>query len=238
MTTAYEDKKADEAPAEKWIYGWILVVAPILATGFAMIHPSLDTHELAGVLKELNAGATFNGWVHGSLIGLYMILVAGFCGFSRYLGLDRPLVVVALVAYVFGAFAMLGAAVVNGFALSLFAQRYAGAQPDQFIAIKASINAMGSISGTWAGIGAVASSAAIALWSVALLSPAVQSRAIGVFGLLLGIATSVMLVTGTLILNVHGFLLLVISQAAWTIAVGFQLLRAARLEHRALRGEV
>ena len=207
-------------------YGWILIVAPILATGFAMIHPSLNTHEITSVLNNLNAGATFNGWVHGSLIGLYMILVAGFYGFSRHLGLERPLVVMALVAYTFGAFAMLGAAVVNGFALSLFAERYAGAQPDQFIAIKASINALGSISETWAGIGAVASSAAIALWSVALLLQAVQSRAIGTFGVLLGIATAAMLVTGTLILNVHGFLLLVISQAAWTIGVGFQLLRA------------
>jgi hypothetical protein len=39
------------------------------------------------------------------------------------------------------------------------------------------------------------------------------------------LATIAMLVSGTLILNVHGFLLLVVSQALWTIAIGAALLR-------------
>ena len=50
-------------------------------------------------------------------------------------------------------------------------------------------------------------------------------RAIGGFGILLGIATVAILVTGTLILNVHGFLLLVVTQAIWTIVTGMQLAR-------------
>ena len=124
-----------------------------------------------------------------------------------------------------GVLAMMGAAVINGFALGIFGGRYAHFTPDQAAAIGSSINLAGSISGTWAGIGATATSAAITAWSCVLLGRGGGVRAIGIFGILLGTATTAMLISGTLILNVHGFLLLVVSQALWTIAIGAQLIR-------------
>jgi hypothetical protein len=77
----------------------------------------------------------------------------------------------------------------------------------------------------WAGIGAVATSAAILAWSSLLVRRAGGLRIIGGAGLALGLATIAMLVSGALILNVHGFILLVVSQAAWTIAIGLALVR-------------
>lgn len=205
--------------------GWIMVLASILALGFAMIHPQLSARDLPGVLREMAAGAAFNGWVHGILIALYVILAAAFYGLSRRLGLDRPAVALGMISYAFGAMAMAGAAVINGFALGLFASRYADIRPEQFAAVGASFNLAGSIAMIWAAVGAVALAAAVAAWSLRLAVSAGTNRAIGLSGLVIGLGAIVLLVSGQLILDVHGFLALVASQTAWTVAVGVQLIR-------------
>ncbi|HEY5712852.1 MAG TPA: hypothetical protein VIT38_13240 [Allosphingosinicella sp.] len=207
-------------------FGWMLVVGAVLSTGFAMVHPHVSSHELDSVLAEMVAGATFNGFVHGSLLALMIVLVAGFLGLSMRLGIGWPTVTLAMASYLLGALAMAGAAVINGFALGIFAGRYDGAvRPDQVAAVSASFNMAGSIAATWAGIGAVGMSAAIALWSVRLVALGGAQRILGALGLVIGIAAAGMLISGTLVLNVHGFLLLVMAQSLWTVAVGVQMAR-------------
>jgi hypothetical protein len=210
---------------EGTVYGWLLVIGSILATGFAFIHPQLSSRELAPVMRELAAGATFNGWVHGVLIALYLVIATGFAGLTRRVGFERPAATAGLVFYVAGTLAMTGAAVINGFAVGIFAGRYSEVRPDQTAALGSAINMAGSIAGVWAGIGAVATSAAILAWSTLLVRRGGSLRVIGGSGIFLGLVTIAMLVSGTLILNVHGFLLLVVSQAIWTIAVGTALVR-------------
>src|SRR4051812_20441625 len=214
-----------DKPNEATFYGWILLIGPILATGFAFVHPQLNSHDLTSVMSELAAGATFNGWVHGALIALYLCIATGFVGLSRRLGFERPAATAGLVFYSAGTLAMMGAAVINGFALGIFAGRYPDFGPDKAAALASSINMAGSIAAVWAGIGAVATSAAILAWSWLLVTRAGGLRIIGGAGLALGLATIAMLVSGTLILNVHGFILLVVSQAAWSIAIGLALVR-------------
>jgi hypothetical protein len=215
-------QRSDQEPA---VFGWMLVGGPIFASAFAFIHPEITSRDLVGVLQQMNAGAVFNGWVHGILIALYLVQVAGFFGLSRQLGFGRPLVVQAMIAYAAGILAMMSAAVINGFALSMFAGRYVQFSGDQGAAIGSSINLAGSISAIWAALGATATSAAITAWSCAMLGRGGVVRLIGIFGILLGVTTAVILLTGTIILNVHGFLLLVVTQALWTIAIGTQLAR-------------
>jgi hypothetical protein len=217
--------QAERTTEESAIFGWLLVGGSILATAFALIHPEVTSTDLAGVLHQMAAHAVFNGWVHGILIALYLVLVAGFYGLSRQLGFGRPLVVLAMVFYSAGVLAMMSAAVINGFAFGMFAGRYAQFPSDHAAAIGSSINLAGTISATWAGIGATATSAAIVAWSCVMLNCSGVARVIGGSGIILGIATAFMLVTGTLILNVHGFLLLVVTQAIWTIVIGLQLAR-------------
>ena len=218
------DRTRDK-PNEATFYGWILLIGPILATGFAFVHPQLSSHDLASVMRELAVGATFNGWVHGALIALYLCIATGFVGLSRRLGFERPAATAGLLFYVAGTLAMMGAAVINGFALGIFAGRYPVVNPDQSAALGSAINMAGSIAVVWAGIGAAATSAAILAWSSLLVRRDGGLRVIGGGGIILGLATIGLLVSGTLTLNVHGFLLLVVSQAVWTIAVGIALLR-------------
>lgn len=218
-------EKAIDRREEAKAYGWLLIIASILAMGFAFAHPQLSSRQLAGVMHELAAGATFNGWIHGVLIALYLCIAVGFAGLARRLGPERPAATAGLVFYIAGTLAMISAAVINGFALGIFAGRYPNLGADQTAALASSINMVGSISGVWAGIGAVGTSAAILAWSSLLVRRRGGVRWIGGGGIALGLATIGMLVSGTLILNVHGFLLLVVSQAVWTIAIGAALVR-------------
>src|SRR4051794_36291553 len=163
---------ANQERAEARAYGWLLVIGSILATGFALAHPQLSSRQLAAVMREMAAGATFNGWIQGVLIALYLCLAAGFTGLTRRLGFQRPAATAGLIFYVAGTLAMTSAAVINGFALGLFASRYPDVAPDQAAALASSINMAGSISAVWAGIGAVGTSAAIVAWSSLLVSRA------------------------------------------------------------------
>src|SRR4051794_36982689 len=176
----------ESGSTEARAYGWLLVVAPILATGFALAHPQLNSRQLAGVMRELAAGATFNGWIHGSLIALYLCIATGFVGVSRRLGFARPAAPAGLVFFSAGTLAMMGAAVINGFALGIFAGRYPELHPEQSAALGSAINMVGSIAAVWAGIGAVATSAAILAWSSLLVRRAGGLRIIGGAGLALG----------------------------------------------------
>jgi hypothetical protein len=205
------------------VFGWMLAAAALLSTGFAMVHPRVSGHELDDVVAQMIAGAVFNGWIHGILIALLFVQTAGFFGLSLRLGLGRPTVALAMTSWLLGALAMTGAGVINGFALGIFAGRYGHAGPEQAAAIGAAFNMAGSIAATWAVIGAVASSAAVACWSLRLVRLAGAQRVIGAAGLLLGLVTAGMLISGHLVLNVHGFILLVLSQSVWTVAVGVQM---------------
>jgi hypothetical protein len=215
-----QDNETTGAP-----YGWMLVVAAGLSLAFAMVHPQVHGHDLAGVLAQLRAGALFNSWVHGLLMALGVVLVAGFAGLSRRLGFGRPEVMLGFTAYAMGTMAMMGAAVINGFALSIFAGRYDAGVAGQEAALGAAFNIAGSVAATWAGVGAAGMSGGILAWSLRLIAIPGAARMIGAGGILLGLATIALLVAGVLILNVHGFLLLVLSQTIWTIAVGVLLIR-------------
>ena len=224
MNDASETTTA-ELTAEARPFGWMLAVGAVLTLAFAFIHPQITSRELAGVLREIAAGAAFNGAVHGTLLALSMVLVAGFYGLSRRLGLGRPAVALGMTFYAAGAMAFTGAAVINGFAFATFAGRYGNVAPDQVAAVSAAFNLAGSIAATWAILGAVATSAAIAAWSLALAGKGGAERIIGGLGILLGLATIALVVTGTLMLDVHGFLLLVASQTLWTLAVGVRMIQ-------------
>ena len=207
------------------LFGWLLAIASVLALVFAMMHPQLTARDLPGVLRQMADGARFNGWVHGILMALYVLVFAGLTGLSQRLGWRRPEIAVATIAYALGAFAMIAAAVINGFALAQFSARYLEIRPDQMIPVATAFNLAGSIAGIWAGVGAVATSAAVFAWSLRLIRLPGAAKGVGVLGILIGLGMTGLLVTGGLILDVHGFLAVVGSQTIWSVAVGILLVR-------------
>jgi hypothetical protein len=82
------------------------------------------------------------------------------------------------------------------------------------------------INQAFAKIFVVASCAAVALWSVTIVKSHALPIALGIYGLLIGAGTIIVLICGALSLDAHGFGLVVFSQAIWFIAAGIFLLRS------------
>lgn len=78
----------------------------------------------------------------------------------------------------------------------------------------------GHLNQAFAQVYVVASSAAIVLWSAAILRPGNFSRSLGVYGCILGPLTVIAVHSGHIRLNVHGFGMIVVSQAVWFISAG------------------
>jgi len=77
----------------------------------------------------------------------------------------------------------------------------------------------------FAKVHVVATSAAILLWSVAILRSGRLARAAGIFGIVVGAGILLTVLSGHLRLGVHGFGIVVLAQGAWLIWVGGLLCR-------------
>jgi hypothetical protein len=82
------------------------------------------------------------------------------------------------------------------------------------------------INQAFAKIFVVASCSGVVLWSLAIVRRRVFPVALGMFGLLLGPALVIAMMTGGLSLDAHGFGLIIFSQAIWFIIAGVLLLRS------------
>jgi hypothetical protein len=78
----------------------------------------------------------------------------------------------------------------------------------------------GHLNQAFAMIFVVASSAAIVLWSAAILRSAGFSRPLGIYGCIIGPLTVIAVISGHIRLNVHGFGIVVLVQAVWFISAG------------------
>lgn len=173
------------------------------------------------------------------MIGVHALAIVGvpfsFLGalaLTRRLDSPGRLALVALVIYGLGLVAVVIAAAVSGLVgteiLRHLISDEAGRE-EWRILMKYNF----LINQAFAQIFVVASSAAIALWSMIMVKRPALSVGIGIYGLLLGPAVVIAMVTGGLSLNVHGFGLIVFGQALWFIALGVLFLRAeaARPNH-------
>lgn len=82
------------------------------------------------------------------------------------------------------------------------------------------------INQAFAKIFVVASCSAIALWSFMIVKNRALLIAVGIYGLLIGPALVIAMMTGGLSLDVHGFGLIIFGQAIWFIVAGIFLVRA------------
>jgi hypothetical protein len=89
----------------------------------------------------------------------------------------------------------------------------------------------GRVNQAFARILAVASSGAIALWSAAILRNRALARGVAAYGVILGSITILAVMSGVVILDVHGFGLIVFTQSIWFIIVGAMMWSATATPH-------
>ncbi|MCL4865764.1 MAG: hypothetical protein KJZ47_07705, partial [Gemmatimonadales bacterium] len=184
----------------------IAIVVGSLVSVFAMgHHPSVSSGGTEAVAEAAREAAVA-GVVHGGLIAMMVAMAYGLWVFAERLGLSAGIVRLGAVSYVLGLGAMLGATLISGFIVPGLSNHYAGGGAD-LGTMEAARHLMtfGFVANqVLAKLGAVATSAAIVLWSVRLAGRAGANRAIGWFGMALGAELAALLLGGYLRLDVEG----------------------------------
>src|ERR1051325_1455626 len=157
--------------------------------------------------------------VHSLALICMPILFLGALGLTRRLAAPNRLALSALVMFGFADVAVMIAAAASGLiAPGLF--HHMVANPGMVDAWRAALAMNGHINQAFATIFVVASSAAIVLWSAAMLRSGSFSRPLGISGCIVGPITEIAVLSGHIRLNVHGFGMVVLVQAIWFISAG------------------
>jgi hypothetical protein len=170
----------------------------------------------------------------GEAVHIFAIIATTFAflgalGLARYLDSPNRLAMSALVIYGFAAVAVVIAATLSGLVAipvlqKLVEQPQAAAQWQGFATYSGLLNQ------AFARIYTLLASIAIALWSVAIVRSRKLPRAAGIYGLAIAPVIFVVVASGHVRLDVHGFGAVVLLQAIWSIAVGAALYRTRNSE--------
>lgn len=162
--------------------------------------------------------------VHGAALAALPLLFLGLLGLTRRLG-PSELATSALVVHGFGAAAVMSAAVASGFVATELARDLRAAGAGSVDTLHALLEYTHHWNQAFAKVHVVASSVAMLLWSAAILRSRRLARGAGIVGAVVGSVIPLLLLAGHLHLDVHGFGLVVLGQAAWQILIGILLCR-------------
>ena len=205
--------------------GALLIVASIFELIAMAHHPSVHAADVAQAIVQLRAVSAAAAWVHGVLIAL---MLAGFFALTEFAwqrGITRPAIRAGLIAYAVGVVAMTGAALVDGFVTPRVAMLSPGVSATDLQVTAQLLKLCMVFNQALASLGTVAMSVGITAWSVDLMRGAGAERALGLFGVAIGLGSAGALILGALQLDLHGMMLVLLLQVIWTTGVGVLLLR-------------
>jgi len=204
----------------------IVIVASALLTIFAVAHhPTLRAKTPESVIAGMVALAPSDMVVHGSLIAIIIALVAGFAVFTVRLGLNEQSAIAAFVVFSLGAFAVVGAALIDGFLTPAIAFQYEHAHALELrqgmgLLVFASLAIQ-----VLTKFGFIAMSAGVFFWSIGLLRRTQIIMGIGVLGILSALGVVAVLVFGGAYLAPPVLGVIVLVQAFWYVAIGVALVQ-------------
>ena len=201
--------------------GGIALIAGITTGIVTMIfHPITRGGQMTPA--EFERFAMVNISAHGLAIAGVPLLFLGALALTRRLDSPGRLAVAALVIYALGLIGVTIAPALSGLVATDIlgqAMRQPEAGWNTFLRYNFMLNQ------AFSAIFVVASCAAIALWSLMILRTRALAAGLGIYGLVVAPITAVALLVGVLRLDVHGFGLVIFTQAIWFISAGALLLR-------------
>jgi len=206
------------------IAGFVIAVSSILSIAIIAHHPTINAREISSQVTEVVAEMKLNNMVHGSLIGLLFLNLSAFTIYSTMRGLQNLLVVLALLAYLMSTIMMTGAALMNGFIFPTFLQNVA--QNHQHLLELTPLIKIFSwnVNQTLANTSVIATSCAIALWSLNLIHSNLVQRVIALIGLGVGVTITILMLGGWLALDLTGMTWVVVAQSIWNLGIAYLLM--------------
>lgn len=180
----------------------------VLASASAFVVLTMAHHPTS--LKDVGLA----NLVHGVMMALVLLSLAGFARFAQRLGFDRFAVLCGFVAYGAGAAGNLLAAAVNGFTVPSLA---ANGASREILSLAWELNQALAYEAVFA------LSAAYVLWGAELFMRGV--RGAGIAGLAAGFVPAALLGGGALSMHVSGAFVIYSAQAAFGVITGIYLMR-------------
>lgn len=199
--------------------GLLLIIAPVLTVLIMVMHPT--GQDLA---ENFEHGALVNRLVHGTALLAVPLIFMGLLALSRRL--DHPDSAVAgLVAYGVAVVAWMLAGVASGFVQTeLFGEmRESGGAEAEMLHVLSHFTF--AYNQAFAAVGVLASSMAIGLLSLAILHTRRLPVPLAWFGMIAAVGLLLAQSSGHLVLDIHGFGLVVLVQTVWLVWSGVNLLR-------------
>jgi hypothetical protein len=197
-----------------------------LIAGSAVIIITMTLHPSGPIAPgDIDAVARKLVLVHALALVSLPVLFLGAWGLSRRIAAGNRLALAGLVTYAFALIAVMNAAVADGLVNPGLLRKISATSPPASDVWRIVFNYNGRLDGAFGQVYAVASLAAVVLWSVAMIRSGALSRVAAVFGCVLGAAGLVAIFAG-LLKSEHGFGMIVLGEAAWFVAVGATLFQA------------
>ena len=182
-----------------------------LAGGVLVLGAALTVLMMAHHPSNAHDGA-MGRFVHGAMIALVAATAYGFAHVALRRGIRRPTVLAGMIAYGIAMFGHIGAATINGFAVTALAARE-GVEHGLF-------HVTWELNQAFAQLGVVATGVAFLLWSLGWVKQRGWARPLGVLGIVAGLAPMALLFGGALKMNLAGAMLVYSLQAAWILLTG------------------
>ncbi|HEX3467381.1 MAG TPA: hypothetical protein VHT05_04815 [Candidatus Elarobacter sp.] len=206
------------------VAGAVLAIAALASIFVLAHHPTGGHRQVAALVAEIVRFAPQDQAVHGAMIALVAGLLFALTVFSLRRGLRDQLVLAALIAYAIGVLALTGAALVDGFIVPSVSAAYATDVSTAAAEAVALLRLCFAAIQAATGLGLVAQSVAIVLWSAGLVRSAGWTRVVGVLGLPAALYPPALLAMHGAI-TAHMLVGLVAAQAIWYLGVAVLLLR-------------
>jgi hypothetical protein len=175
------------------------------------------------LLANFERVALINRTVHSLAIAGTIATVYGLVRLSRAFGERSALADAALVSYGFGAIAVMFAAIASGFIGTEIAARVLEAGDTGRSIYDPILNYNWAFNQACTKVFVVTASVAIGLWSLAMFRHPGFGPALGVTGILIGVAATVATIAG-MPMNIHGFGAIVLGHGIWLIWTGVKLM--------------
>ena len=205
------------------ISGAALIIGALGGVGTMIIHP-VGGH-LGGSASELQAAADMTRLAHAIALASMPLMLFGYADFSCRLGFARASATAGLVFQAFAVMAVLSAALMSGLVMGQLLESAASPGRLGTAHLEGQMHYTFVLNQAYSAVYTLASAAAMAVWSLGLWSSR-KLRGLAILGLAVAAGQALfMAFGGNDALSVHGFMLIIIAQAAWAIGIGLALIR-------------
>lgn len=203
-----------------------------LLTGSVLMLTTMVLHPSGGNLQHLLRISRIVVISHSMALLAIPFLGFGFWGLTKRLGTHQFLPILSFAFMLTGLLAGFIAATINGLALPLFIQHYKDATAEEALSIRPILRSNLALNQAFDYVFLTAISVSIFCWSVAILTLRKLSRWMGYSGLLLSFSTIAMLLSGFVLISLHGFRLFIFSSIVWISLIGIALMRSQAVDNK------